>query len=36
MMERTVMPIEITCAYTISLNLDSFMNVSIKIANVCD
>lgn len=36
MMERTVMPIEITSAYTISVNLDSFMNVSRKISNVCD
>ncbi|CAL1676388.1 unnamed protein product [Lasius platythorax] len=27
MMERTVMPIEITSAYTISVNLDSFMNI---------
>jgi len=29
-MKRTTMPIEITSAYTISMNLDSFVGVSIK------
>lgn len=30
-MKRTATPIEITSAYTISINLDSFMGVSTKI-----
>lgn len=30
MMARTIMPIEITSAYTISMDLDSFVGVSIK------
>lgn len=32
-MKRTTMPIEITSAYTISMNLESFVGVSIKILN---
>jgi len=30
-MRRTIVPIQITCAYIIPMNLDSFMGVSIDI-----